>query len=333
MVYLENWRNTQETVMSDFKEQDRADPQVFRHQFDVAASSGVLFSASNWLTINSSIASETRPPSRCASMKSQPSRTKAANSTNLAQAILFALATAYIPSIASAQEPDQSNQEPQLPLIERSDQLRSKLSFGVYYLPGEVTYDLNFRRQFGSALAWVGALIDPKGGSQGRVGAEYDYQREWLLFIPTLQVNTVGAVMGSVYAELGTEYYGIIGFARTNLRPFNNLTFDPNDSVQLGLGHKISSYDKLYAYSIFDVRLHTHQQDTHILWRHRLDENNGITLDGLYKSGDTDEHKYIRAVGIGIYYDRPAWFWKAYYDPHVNFTRHTMVRLGVGLKF
>jgi len=260
-------------------------------------------------------------------------RVKAVGSTTVAQAISFALAITCLPSIASAQEPDQSSQQPAPTPIEHADDLKNKLTFAVYYLPGDVSYDLNFRHQFGQVASWLGAFIDPKGGSQGRIGVEYDFQHDWFLFIPTLQVNTSGGVMGSFYSELGTDYYGIIGFSRTNLRPFNNLTFDPNESVQLGLGHKINSYDKLYAYSIFDVRLHTNQQDTHILWRHRLDENNGITLDGLYKSGYTDDHKYIHAVGIGVYYDRPSWFWKAYYDPYVNFSGHTMVRLGVGLKF
>jgi len=260
-------------------------------------------------------------------------RIKAASLASIAQAISFALAITISRVIVLAQEPDQSSQEPQPPPIERADQLKSKVTFAVYYLPGEPIYDLNLRHQFGPVVAWIGGFYDPKGGSQGRVGAEYDFQHDWLLFIPTLQVTTIGAVSGSLYAELGTEYYGIIGFARTNLRPFNNLFFDPNDSVQLGVGYKINSYDKLYGYSIFDVRLHTHQQDTHILWRHRLDENNGITLDGLYKSGYTDERKYIHSVGIGVYYDRPTWFWKTYYDPHVNFTRHSMVRVGVGLKF
>jgi hypothetical protein len=279
-------------------------------------------------------------------MRSQPSRTpvveegltrldrtKGISLRNIAQAISFVLALMMLRAIALAQEPDQSSQQPQPAPIERADELKSKATFAVYYVPNEVTYDINLRHQFGSVVAWIGGLIDPKGGSQGRVGAEYDFQHEWLLFIPTLQVATNGAVMGSFYSEFGTDYYGIFGYSRTNLRPFNNLTFDPNDSVQIGLGHKISSYDKLYAFSIIDVRLHTHQQDTHILWRHRLDDNNGITIDGLYKSGNTDEGKHIRAVGIGIYYDRPTWFWKAYYDPYVNFTQHTMVRLGIGLKF
>ena len=260
-------------------------------------------------------------------------RTKGISLRNIAQAISFILALMMLRAIALAQEPDQSSQQAQPAPIEHADELKSKATFAVYYVPNEVTYDINVRHQFGSVVAWIGGLIDPQGGSQGRVGAEYDFQREWLLFIPTLQVATNGAVMGSFYSEFGTKYYGIFGYSRTNLRPFNNLTFDPNDSVQIGLGRKISSYDKLYAFSIIDVRLHTHQQDTHILWRHRLDDNNGITIDGLYKSGNTDEGKHIRAVGIGIYYDRPTWFWKAYYDPYVNFTQQTIVRLGICLKF
>src|ERR1700756_3651096 len=241
---------------------------------------------------------------------------------NMARALSLVLTLMTPGAIPWTQEPDQPSQQPQPASIERADELKSKVTFVVYYVPNEVTYDINFRRQFGSVVAWIGGFIDPKGGSQGRVGAEYDFQYQWLLLIPTLQVATNGAVMGSFYSELGTDYYGIFGYSRTNLRPFNNLTFDPNDSVQIGLGRKVNSYDKLYAFSIIDVRLHTHQQDTHILWRHRFDDNNSISFDGLYKSGYTDAHKYIHAVGIGIYYDRPTWFWKAYYDPYVNFTQH-----------
>jgi hypothetical protein len=39
------------------------------------------------------------------------------------------------------------------------------------------------------------------------------------------------------------------------------------------------------------------------------------------------------AVAGQLYYDRPRWFWKAYYDPYVNFTHQNMVRVGIGLKF
>ena len=127
--------------------------------------------------------------------------------------------------------------------------------------------------------------------------------------------------------------YAIAGYSQTNLKPFNDLFFDPSESLQLGLGRKLNNYDKLYGYVIFDVRLHTHQQDTHLVWRHRVNAKNGITFDLVYKSGRGDDGAYLRNAGLGVYYDRPRWFWKAYYDPNVNFSRQDMVRLGAGLKF
>ena len=139
---------------------------------------------------------------------------------------------------------------------------------------------------------------------------------------------------GSLSSELGSGKTVVLaGVSRTNLRPFFDLFWDPGDSVQLGIAHRLRSYDRISAFTIFDVRLHTKQQNTHVLWRHKLNRNNGITVDGLFKSGRTESGEFIHDVGIGVYYDRPKWFWKLYYDPHVNFTNRTMVRTGIGLKF
>ena len=44
-------------------------------------------------------------------------------------------------------------------------------------------------------------------------------------------------------------------------------------------------------------------------------------------------NSHLFNAGLGVYYDRPRWFWKAYYDPNVNFSHRDMVRLGAGLKF
>src|SRR5262249_28859430 len=243
---------------------------------------------------------------------------------------VFLMATA-----AGQDSGKQTGQESQQvePPIQHADELKSKITFAVYLLSGDRNYDLNVRHQFGHVVAWVAGFVDPKGDSQGRVGGEYDFQHKWLLLIPTFEVGTNGALAGSVYAEVGTKNYAILGWSETNLKPFNDLFFDPTESVQLGFGHKVNTYDRIYGYSIFDVRLGTGQQDTHLLWRHRPNERNGITFDALFKSGRTDDRQYIHSFGIGVYYDRPKWFWKAYYDPHVNFTRSTMVRTGIGLKF
>ena len=231
------------------------------------------------------------------------------------------------------QKPDAEKQEPRAAPVEQADEKKSKLTFSLYVLNDDRNYDINIRHQFGKVVAWAAVFYDPKGDSQARVGAEYDFQYKWLLLIPTFEAGTNGALAGSVYSEIGEKTYAIAGYSQTNLKPFNDLFFDPSESVQIGVGRKINSYDRVYGFSIFDVRLHTHQQDTHILWRHRIDDNNGVTFDWLYKSGRGDDGRNIRAIGIGMYYDRPTWFWKAYYDPFVNFSRQTMVRFGLGLKF
>jgi hypothetical protein len=228
---------------------------------------------------------------------------------------------------------DNSKQDPRDP-VERSDEFKSKLTFGVYFTRDGQAYDLNLRRQFGQHVtAWIAGYHDTNGNQLIRIGAQYDYRKGWFHFVPTGEIETTRGTSLGLSSELGRQTVAIIGYSRTNLKTFFDLFWDPGDSVQLGVGHRISSYDRIQAYTIFDVRLHTGQQNTHVLWRHKLNRNNGITLDSVFKSGHLDSGEYIRAFGIGVYYDREKWFWKLYYDPHVNFAEQTMVRTGIGLKF
>jgi hypothetical protein len=234
----------------------------------------------------------------------------------------------------SASEQSDQSKEKKKDRIEGADEFKSKLTLGIYFTPGGRAYDLNLRHQFGPLTAWIAGFYDPNSSKLIRVGAQYDYKKAWVHLVPTLEVSTTRAISGSLYSEFGAgKTIAIAGVSRTNLRAFFDLFWDPSDSVQLGIAHTLSSYDRISAYTIFDVRLHTGQQNTHIVWRHKLNATNGITFDGLFKSGHTDSGEYIHNVGIGVYYDRPKWFWKLYYDPHVNFTNMTMVRTGIGLKF
>ena len=200
----------------------------------------------------------------------------------------------------ACEQDTQSKQTPRDP-IEQSDDLKTKVTLGIYFVPGGRTYDINARHQFGHLTAWVAGYFDPRTDSLARIGAQYDCQYKWIHFVPTLELASTRAVAGSLYTELGGQTYAIVGISRTNLKPFFDLFWDPSESAQLGLGRKINSYDRVTAYAIFDVRLHTGQQNSHILWRHRLNANNGITFDALFKSGHTDEHNYVRAFGFGIY--------------------------------
>jgi hypothetical protein len=240
--------------------------------------------------------------------------------------------TAYLAGPALAAPDDARPETPPTP-VESADDLTGKASASVYVLARQVQFDVNLRKRFGDVTGWIGAFVDPKGESVGRVGGEYDFQTGGLLVAPALQVGTNGFVNGSFYAEAGGALYAILGLTLTNLKPLPNLTFDPNDALVFGAGAHLSRYDKLYAFAVVDVRLGTGQQDTHLLYRRRLDPTTGITLDFLFKSGHRDGGVYARGVGIGVYLDRPAWFLKAAYDPWVSFTADDMVRLGGGLKF
>jgi hypothetical protein len=218
--------------------------------------------------------------------------------------------------------------------IEKADEYKSKLTFSTYFTSGNQAFDLNLRHQLGPFTVWIAGFYDPQTNKLLRTGIQYDYRKAWFHFVPTIEVATTKAVSGSLSFELGSgKAVALVGYSRTNLKPFFDLFWDPGDSVQLGIGHKLSSYDRIQAYTIFDVRLHTGQQNTHVVWRRKLNASNGVTFDGIFKSGHEDSGQFIRSVSLGVYYDRPHWFWKLYYDPHVNFTGHTMVRTGIGLKF
>ena len=217
--------------------------------------------------------------------------------------------------------------------VERADDLAWKVTGSLYHVPGDVTLDLNVRHQMGPVGGWLGLLHHPHVDTVARVGLEYGGKRGPALVVPTLQLASNRPKAGQRYVEIGGQSYGILGLSRTNLRAFYNLSFDPNESVQLGIGRHLSRYDKGYAFTIFDVRLHTGQQNTHVLWRRRLGSTVGLTLDGLYKSGRLDSGRSVHALGLGAYLDRPRWFAKAYYDPYANFSSDTMLGLGIGGKF
>jgi len=246
----------------------------------------------------------------------------------------------FLPSIAKGQSttpaipPDSApaNKTDRDP-IESSDEFKSKLTFGVYFTKNGQAYDLNLRHQWGSLTAWIAGFADTNSTHLIRTGAQYDYHKKWFHFVPSGEIETTKGASGTLYSELGYDTVAIVGYSRSNLKTFFDLFWDPGDSVQLGFAHKISSYDRIQAYTIFDVRLHTGQKNTHVVYRRKLNRNNGITFDGVFKFGHLDSGKYIRTAGIGVYYDRPKWFWKLYFDPHVNYTAPTMVRTGIGLKF
>ncbi len=208
-----------------------------------------------------------------------------------------------------------------------------KLTLGVYRTATEWSGDLNLRGSSGDFNFWLGGYAARGGLSVGRIGGEWAYKVETLRFTPTLAVATNGLVSGQLYAEVGRSFYLIAGASRTNLRDYYNLTFDPNESLQLGAGIRLDTRTLLNVYSIFDIRLHTGQQNTHLVFRHYVSQGQRLTVDLIYKSGHSDENEFVRAVSATATWDWARFFVRLAYDPYANFAGETMWRVGGGVRF
>ena len=208
-----------------------------------------------------------------------------------------------------------------------------KLTAAVYRADGQSTTDLNVRYSAGDWTGWVGWYGPQIEIRQSRAGIEYDLKRPWLVLVPSMQVASQSFVGGSVYSEVGRSLYLIAGASRTNLKPYANLTFDPNESWQLGGGAHLGKSDSVAAFAIWDNRLHTGQQNSHLAIRHYLSGSRRLTVDLSYKSGHDDEGLYVRGAAEAAEYDWHRWFVKLARDQHVNFGAATMWRIGGGLRF
>jgi hypothetical protein len=210
---------------------------------------------------------------------------------------------------------------------------QGKLTIGVCEADSRTTTDINARYSVGHWTGWLG-WYGPQGEvRQSRAGLEYDLRRPHLTLLPSLQVASAWFAGGSIYSEIGGPAYLIAGVSRTDLKPYINLTFDPNESWQLGGGFRFGAADSLAAFTIWDNRLHTGQQNTHAVLRHYLGQTHRLTLDASYKSGRGDEGIYVRGGAVTAEFDWFRWFVKIAGDEHVNFTPATMWRVGGGFRF
>ena len=163
---------------------------------------------------------------------------------------------------ASAQAPE-AGLPPAAPL--------NKLTVAFYdFSSRKEGFDINLRHSFKLSTAWIGGYHQNDGFDQVRMGYEYDYRGEWLAAVPSVQSATHGFVGVSLYAEAGRRFFAIGGMGRTNLKPYWNLGFDPNDYVQFGAGYRDPAGNTVSVYAIHDNRLETGQTNTHFYVRRYL---------------------------------------------------------------
>lgn len=209
-----------------------------------------------------------------------------------------------------------------------------KLTMGHYAYSGGVgANDINLRSSAAAGNLWAGFYESkPRAESQWRAGWDRMFDLNEIRISPSIQAASMGFASFSAQAETGDDWFVGAGFGRTNLRPYTNLNFDPNDSWMVSAGRRMGSGETYYLQQVRDNRLNPDQRHIHAYYRKPLSEGERITVDVLYKNGlvgDAAIHKW----GMTLIYDWPRFFVSLAYDPKVNFTVDNMFRTALGLRF
>ena len=116
-----------------------------------------------------------------------------------------------------------------------------KLTLGRYdYSDHTRGVDTNLRHTSVLGNIWLGYYRQDDGSvSQWRSGWDRSFGTG-LRFSPSVQFASGGFVGGSAQVETGEPWFVAAGLGRTNLRPYVNLNFDPNDSYMLSAGRRDS---------------------------------------------------------------------------------------------
>jgi hypothetical protein len=213
-----------------------------------------------------------------------------------------------------------------------ADSLDWKLTVGEYAYSTYFGTDVNLRWRADDTSAWVGGYEDQVFGSQVRAGADTSVSLgKYVQLQPSVQVASQGFLGGSVNLQAGAAWYGLVGFGRTDTRPYFNLNFDPNDALTFGAGHHVEGGISYLIFVVADDRFHTGQRDWHANVQIPFGDSHA-TLDLLRKSGLSDAGQ-ITAWGFSANWDWPRWFLRIAYDPYQNFSAQDAWRFATGVRF
>ena len=192
--------------------------------------------------------------------------------------------------------------------------------------------DVNLRHSSVLGTAWVG-YFNASGldAHQLRGGWEHSFG-DTVRFLPSIQMASGGFVGGSINVETGKTWFVGAGLGRTNLRPYFNLNYDPNDAWSLSGGYRAADGVNYVLSYTRDNRENPDQQHLHMIYRTPINERERLTVDVLYKRGLVNGDR-IRKLGATVTYDWPSYFIRLAYDPKTNFTPENVWRLSVGTRF
>ena len=208
-----------------------------------------------------------------------------------------------------------------------------KLTAGWYdYSDATRSVDVNLRHTSELGNVWLGYFRYPaQDVKQWRTGWDRTFGSS-VRVMPSLQWASGGFVGGSVQAETGSPWFAGAGLGRTNLRPYYNLNFDPNDAWLLTAGHRGEDGRVASLLMVRDNREHPDQRHFHALYRTPLPRGERLTVDVLYKVGLVEDAT-IHRFGATVTYDWPRFFLRLARDPKTNFTPIDAWRLSMGTRF
>ena len=221
-------------------------------------------------------------------------------------------------------------QEPATP-----DDWSFKLTPSVYsHREAPQATDINLRGNLGPHAMWVGQYRQAGFGEQTRLGYEYTATPDWGQVVYSTQAAERGFAGGSVTAQIGHQRYAIVGWGRTNLQPYYNLNFDPNDAITLGVGGVWPGGHQINLTHIHDDRLHTGQRVTHLLWHWHVNDAQRLSVDLADKRGRGDASgPWLHGNSLSVTWDWRGHFVRMAVDQKVNFSEDTQKRLSIGWRF
>lgn len=216
----------------------------------------------------------------------------------------------------------------------KKESIAYKLSLSNYSTQSLQANDINLRVDLDNQRGWIGYYKEnPTGFEQWRAGYERIDHIGLVDLDTSLQAANHDFLGGSITATVGAPFFCIIGYGRTNLKPYANLNFDPNDAITLGAGYKKSDDSSITLFLVRDNRVVPGQQNLHLVIKSALLNQQRLTLDIFNKSGPADLGQSINGTGTSITYDWSNFFLRLAYDPKVNFTQESMTRTSIGMYF
>ena len=216
-----------------------------------------------------------------------------------------------------------------------SDSAQFKLAYGTYfYSDSTIGQDLNLRWESGRTRAWLGHYTDPSFGNQTRVGIDHTVKLAPSLLVQmSLETATRDFLGGSILAAMGHPWFVVAGLGRTNLKPYYNLSYDPNDSFTAGMGWKGEGETAIAMTVVADNRLDTGQRVWHLFGRKRWSDHLRTTIDLNYKQGQGDLGEPTKGWGLSAVFDFDGWFMRIARDQKQNFAPINATRVSLGVRF